>query len=44
MTVTYRESNIRRVKALIVGPPGTPYALGFYQVCRVDSEPEFKTE
>lgn len=32
MTVHYNESNIRNVTALIMGPPGTPYALGFYEV------------
>ncbi|KAJ5592017.1 uncharacterized protein N7459_002386 [Penicillium hispanicum] len=32
MTVHYEESNIREISALIIGPPGTPYAFGFYQV------------
>lgn len=32
MTVHYKESNIREISALIIGPPGTPYAFGFYQV------------
>ncbi|KAJ5157861.1 uncharacterized protein N7482_008961 [Penicillium canariense] len=31
MTVIYKESNIREITALLIGPPGTPYALGFYQ-------------
>lgn len=32
LVVSYNESNIRDVEALIIGPPGTPYAMGFYQV------------
>lgn len=32
MTVSYEEDNIREIKALLVGPPGTPYGLGFYRV------------
>ncbi|CAG8249202.1 unnamed protein product [Penicillium nalgiovense] len=31
-TVRYEESNIRDIQALIIGPPGTPYELGFYEV------------
>jgi ubiquitin-protein ligase len=31
-TVRYEESNIRDIQAIIVGPPGTPYELGFYEV------------
>ncbi|KAJ5555867.1 hypothetical protein N7535_008298 [Penicillium sp. DV-2018c] len=30
-TVRYQENNIRDIQALIVGPPGTPYELGFYE-------------
>ncbi|KAK4861868.1 hypothetical protein LT330_003903 [Penicillium expansum] len=30
-TVRYEESNIRDIQALIIGPPGTPYELGFYE-------------
>ncbi|KAJ5698806.1 hypothetical protein N7462_000811 [Penicillium macrosclerotiorum] len=32
ITVSYKERNIRDINALIIGPPGTPYAYGFYQV------------
>lgn len=31
-TVRYEENNIRDIQALIIGPPGTPYELGFYEV------------
>ncbi|EKV06407.1 hypothetical protein PDIG_77740 [Penicillium digitatum PHI26] len=31
-TVRYEEGNIRDIQALIIGPPGTPYELGFYEV------------
>ncbi|KAJ5781347.1 Ubiquitin-conjugating enzyme E2 [Penicillium paradoxum] len=30
-TISYEENNIRDIQALIVGPPGTPYELGFYE-------------
>ncbi|KAJ5125077.1 uncharacterized protein N7515_008902 [Penicillium bovifimosum] len=30
-TVRYRENNVRDIQALIVGPPGTPYEMGFYE-------------
>ncbi|KAJ5307039.1 hypothetical protein PENANT_c003G11818 [Penicillium antarcticum] len=30
-TVAYDEKNTRDIQALIVGPPGTPYELGFYE-------------
>ncbi|CAG8291839.1 unnamed protein product [Penicillium salamii] len=30
-TVRYDESNIRDILAIIVGPPGTPYELGFFE-------------
>lgn len=32
MTVHYKEENVREISALLLGPPGTPYALGFYEV------------
>ena len=35
-TVRYEESNIRDIQALIIGPPGTPYELGFYEVISSD--------
>jgi ubiquitin-conjugating enzyme E2 Z len=31
-TVRYEESNMRDIQAIIVGPPGTPYELGFFEV------------
>jgi ubiquitin-protein ligase len=31
-TVAYDENNMRDIQALIIGPPGTPYELGFYEV------------
>ncbi|KAJ5183903.1 hypothetical protein N7492_001519 [Penicillium capsulatum] len=31
MTILYDEENIRNIRAIIMGPPGTPYALGFYK-------------
>ena len=38
LAVAYQESDIRSVKALIVGPPGTPYEFGFFEV--TPSEPD----
>lgn len=32
IAVSFTENNTREIKALIVGPPDTPYGLGFYQV------------
>jgi len=32
MTVHYKEGNVREISAMILGPPGTPYALGLYEV------------
>lgn len=32
LTVRFKDSNIRDVQALILGPPGTPYQFGFFQV------------
>jgi ubiquitin-conjugating enzyme E2 Z len=32
MTVRYDEKDIRKVSAIVIGPPGTPYQLGFYEV------------
>jgi hypothetical protein len=34
MTVHYNERDICDIWALMIGSPGTPYAYGFYQVCR----------
>jgi ubiquitin-protein ligase len=31
-TVRYEENNTREIQAVILGPPGTPYELGFYEV------------
>lgn len=33
LAVACQESDIRNVKALIVGPPGSPYQFGFFEVC-----------
>ena len=35
LAVGYQESNIRNVKALIIGPPDSPYEFGFFEVCSV---------
>ncbi|KAJ5641315.1 hypothetical protein N7490_005315 [Penicillium lividum] len=32
MTIHYCENNVRQITALLIGPPDTPYAFGFYQV------------
>jgi hypothetical protein len=32
LAITYEDSDIRNIKALIVGPPGTPYEFGFFEV------------
>ncbi|GAM33917.1 ubiquitin conjugating enzyme [Talaromyces pinophilus] len=32
LAITYDDSDIRNGKALIVGPPGTPYEFGFFEV------------
>lgn len=32
MTIHYSEKNVRQITALLIGPPDTPYAFGFYQV------------
>ena len=32
MAVHFKEENVREISALLLGPPGTPYALGFYEV------------
>ncbi|KAJ5630287.1 Ubiquitin-conjugating enzyme E2 [Penicillium longicatenatum] len=32
MTIHYSEKNIRQITALLIGPPDTPYAFGFYQL------------
>ncbi|PLB51006.1 ubiquitin conjugating enzyme [Aspergillus steynii IBT 23096] len=31
LTVRFKDSDIRDVKALILGPPGTPYQFGFFE-------------
>jgi hypothetical protein len=36
--ISYKETNIREIDALIIGPPDTPYALGFYQVSHARNE------
>ena len=33
LAVSYQESDIRNVNALIIGPPETPYEFGFFEVC-----------
>jgi ubiquitin-conjugating enzyme E2 Z len=33
LAVACQESDIRNVKALIVGPPGSPYQFGFFEFC-----------
>jgi len=37
--VACQESDIRNVKALIVGPPESPYEFGFFEVRR-DKSPQ----
>lgn len=32
LAVAYKDSDIRRVAALIVGPPDSPYEFGFFEV------------
>ena len=32
ITATCRDSDIRNVRALVVGPPDTPYEFGFFEV------------
>ncbi|KAJ5887164.1 Ubiquitin-conjugating enzyme E2 [Penicillium tannophilum] len=32
MTIHYSEKNVRQITALLIGPPDTPYAFGFYQL------------
>lgn len=34
LAVICDESDIRYMKALIIGPPGTPYEFGFFEVSR----------
>ncbi|KAJ5625373.1 hypothetical protein N7510_001682 [Penicillium lagena] len=31
MTVRYDEKDVRKISAIVMGPPGTPYQLGFYE-------------
>lgn len=33
LAVAYKDSDIRHVAALIVGPPDSPYEFGFFEVC-----------
>jgi ubiquitin-conjugating enzyme E2 Z len=33
LAVACQEADIRSVKALIIGPPETPYEFGFFEVC-----------
>jgi ubiquitin-protein ligase len=32
LAVAYQDHDIRNVKALIIGPPDTPYEFGFFEV------------
>lgn len=34
IAVACRDSDVQNVKALIIGPPETPYEFGFFEVCR----------
>lgn len=31
LAVAYRDSNVRKIRALIIGPPDTPYEFGFFE-------------
>jgi len=31
--IAFKEEDVRDVRALIIGPPGTPYEFGFFEVC-----------
>ncbi len=33
IAVACRDVDVRHVKAMIVGPPDTPYEFGFFDVC-----------
>lgn len=33
IAVACRDVDVRNVKALIIGPPDTPYEFGFFDVC-----------
>lgn len=38
IAVACRDSDVQNVKAMIVGPPETPYEFGFFEVsCKSDS-------
>ena len=37
LAVACRDVDVRNVKALIIGPPGTPYEFGFFEVCTLFS-------
>ena len=32
ISIACRDSDVRHVKALIIGPPDTPYEFGFFDV------------
>jgi hypothetical protein len=33
LAVACRDVDVRNVKAIIIGPPDTPYEFGFFEVC-----------
>lgn len=35
LAIHVKDSDIRHVRALIIGPPDTPYEFGFFEVGRV---------
>ena len=41
IAVAFRDSDVRNVKALIIGPPETPYEFGFFEVRREQFGPPF---
>ncbi|KAJ5729672.1 uncharacterized protein N7483_004180 [Penicillium malachiteum] len=40
MKIHYEDNNIRNIKAILVGTPGTPYAYGFYQL-EIEMPPQY---
>lgn len=34
LAVACRDVDVRNVKAIIIGPPETPYEFGFFEVCQ----------
>jgi hypothetical protein len=42
LAVVCKDADIRDVKALIIGPPNTPYQFGFFEVlpCNIGMESE----